>query len=315
MSLTLQGGVHGFIQMTILFIIFLFSWMIGRLFVLPHMSVGIPALPPYPVSQAIYNEIFKYSVIAFGIFGGVTAVLWIIYFYFTYKRRWIFIIPVYKIIRSVTPIKQFIECGLFPMLDRIYFLWDWKKRISLKDRIFGTVNALAAFLAKSIRYIVIKATGRDPYNPKPSATVRKPTLTVDVGDMSVGKYDPKKKDLLTQENAEKQLQEKAGVTVTTKSVTSGSDAFNTAARDPSNQFEEKIDDVEINENPKLTVDERKYIHSEYNNCMAESYVPYDESLPPLEKVSVRIANVNAQVKCNLTKFQAYSKMFDSLFDR
>ena len=308
-------GVHGFIQMTIFFIIFLFSWMIGRLFVLPHINVGIPALPPYPASQALYNEIFKYSLIVFGVLGGVTMVLYIIYHYFTYIRRWIFIIPVYKIIRSVTPIKQFIECGLFPMFDRIYFLWHRKSRASLKDRIFGTVNALATFLAKSIRYLVIAITGRDPYNPKPSASVRKPTLTVDVGDKSVSKYDPTKKDLLTQENAEKALKDQAGVTVTTKSVTSGLDSFNEAAVAPGNQFEEKIDDVEINENPRLNVDERKYIHSEYNNCMAENYIPYDEKLGPIDKLSVRIKNINAQTQCQMVKLQAYSKMFDSLFNR
>lgn len=291
--------------------------MIGRLFVLPHINVGIPALPPYPASQGIYNAIYNTCIYVLGYITAFVMVIYAIYFFFTYIMRWFIIIPLYKIVRKITPIKQFIECGLFPMLDRILFLWFPRRgrRASLKDRIFGTVNALAAFFAKSIRYLVITLTGRDPYNPKPAATVQKPTLTIDVGTMSVGKYDPTKKDLLEKENLQKTIEEEAGVKITTRQVTSGSDAFNQAAVAPGNQFEEKVDDVEIDENPKLTVDERKYIHTEYNKCMAENYIPFDPSLSAIDKASVQVKNIAAQTKCNVTKLQAYSKMFNSLFNR
>jgi hypothetical protein len=311
------GGVHGAIKMMIYFIIFIFTWMIGRLFVLPHINVGIPALPPYPASQGIYNAIYNTCIYVLGYITAFVMVIYAIYFFFTYIMRWFIIIPLYKIIRKITPIKQFIECGLFPMIDSILFLWFPRRgrRASLKDRIFGTVNALAAFFAKSIRYLVITLTGRDPYNPKPAATVQKPTLTIDVGTMSVGKYDPTKKDLLEKENLQKTIEEEAGVKITTREVTSGSDAFNQAAVAPGNQFEEKVDDVEIDENPKLTVDERKYIHTEYNRCMAENYIPFDPSLSAIDKASVQVKNIAAQTKCNVTKLQAYSKMFNSLFNR
>jgi hypothetical protein len=302
------------IQMMIYFIIIILTWMIGRLFVLPHINVGIPALPPYPASQGLYNAIYNAAIYCLGFISAFIGVIYAIYFFFRYIfPAWIFIIPVRKIVMGITPIKQFRECGLFPMIDRIVFLLF--SRASLKDKIFGTVNALATFFAKSIRYLVIKLTGRDPYNPKPSATVKKPTLTIDIGNMSIGDYDPTKKDLLTQENAEAQLQKQAGITVTTKSVTPGLDSFNQAAVNPVNQFEEKIDDIEINENPKLTVDERKYIHSEYNACMAENYIPYDDRLSSMDKASVQVKNIGARTKCQLIKLQAYSKMFNSLLNR
>lgn len=287
--------------------------MIGRLFVLPHINVGIPALPPYPVSQALYNAIFRGCIYILGVITAFVGVIYAIYFFFRYIfPAWIFIIPVRKIVMNVIFIKQFRECGLFPMIDRILFLWI--SRASLKDKIFGTVNALAAFFAQSVRYLVIKITGRDPYNPKPTPA-KKPTLTVDVGTMEVGKYDPTKKDLLAKENLEKQIEEEAGIKITTRAVTPGSDAFNKAAVAPGNQFEEKIDDIEINENPRLTIDERKYIHSEYNNCLAENYIPYDPNLSSMDKAAVQVQNISAQTKCQLIKLQAYSKMFNSLLNR
>lgn len=299
-----MSGVQSIIQTLILFIIILFTWIIGRVFILPNINVGIPALEPYPLWQGIYNAVWNVSLIILGFSSGIILVIYLIYFFFRYifPARILFF-PIRSRVMKTTPIKEFIDCGLFPMFDNLLSLW--KSSTPFISKILGTINQIIGFLAKSVRYLVTRLASLFGLQPR--------TIDIDTGAINVGQPKP---DSSSDGGVQEKLSSTTGLEVGTRSVSTPLTSFQEATSNPTPQFATKYEGEPVDADPDLNINERKYIEAEYQNCILKNYVSTEgENLSTLDNVSLQVKNTNAKIVCGIDKLNAYARIYQSMFNR
>ena len=276
--------------------------MIGRVFVLPGIKVGIPALPPYFIWQGLYNLIWNLCLTVLGLIIGGVGVVYLIYFFFRYIFPPVIIFfPIRETVMRVTPIKQFIACGLFPTIDKILFLW--KSATPFFTKILRTINYIIAFFTKSVLYLVREFARLLGLKPR--------TIEIDTDAIKV--EQPKEDIKSTEPSSSGGI---PGIGVETKSINTPVASFQQAAADPKPQFADKVDGEPVDADPDLKINEQKYIEAEYQNCLLKNYVATeDKDLSTLDKVSLQVKNTNAKLLCDIDKLNAYGRIYRSMFNR
>ena len=155
---------NGIISFIINFIVLYILFQVCRWFILPHLKIGVYALPPQVVWRTLWAGL---TVVLNAVFHWVLAILFCIYVIWMIIKRYvpemILFIPLRAMLLAIPPFPPLEQAGILPLIDdivNIIFSGD-----SFMNRIRRFFIAIYNFFRNAGRYVIELLGGSVGYKP------------------------------------------------------------------------------------------------------------------------------------------------------
>lgn len=149
----------GIIDAGVVFIVMYMLFMLSRLFILPHLKVGLPALEPAWFWGMVYGTILAASSF---LFHFILIFLAIVYVVWVFIRKFVinFPVPFRSILLRLPPFRQLEQAGVLPFIHTI--VTTILSKLPFADRLKRVFEATGTFFYNSTLFLVAKLGPKRP---------------------------------------------------------------------------------------------------------------------------------------------------------